>query len=88
MAYHSKPKKKKPMKKKAAPKRKPMKKKKPSKKKVKKATAVRLTKAQEAKLSKHSGHHSAKHMAMMRREMKKGKSFAAAHRMAKKAVGK
>jgi hypothetical protein len=88
MAYHSKPKKKKPMKKKAAPKRKPMKKKKPSKKKVKKATAVRLTKAQEAKLSKYSGHHSAKHMSMMRREMKKGKSFAAAHRMAKKAVGK
>ena len=88
MKYGKPMKKKKPAKKKAPAKRKPAKKKKPSKKKVKKATAVRLTKAQEAKLSKHSGHHSAKHMAMMRREMKKGKSFAAAHRMAKKAVGK
>ena len=75
--------KKKPAKKKPA-KRKPAKKK-PAKKKLK---AVRLTKAQEAKLSKHGGHHSAKHMAMMRREMKKGKSFGAAHKMAKKAVGK
>ena len=88
MKYGKPMKKKKPAKKKAPAKRKPAKKPMKRKKKLKKATAVRLTKAQEAKLSKHSGHHSAKHMAMMRREMKKGKSFAAAHRMAKKAVGK
>ena len=82
------PKKKKPMKKKPA-KRKPAKRKPAKKKKASKKKEVkRLTKAQEAKLSKHSGHHSAKHMAMMRREMKKGKSFAAAHKMAKKKVGK
>ena len=41
----------------------------------------------EATLKKHSVHHSAKHMAMMRKEMKAGASFTAAHKKAQKKVG-
>ena len=47
-----------------------------------------LTKRQQDTLKKHSKHHSAKHMAMMRKEMRAGKSFTAAHKKAQKAVGK
>ena len=50
------------------------KKKKPAKKKE-------LTERQKNTLKKHSEHHSAKHMAMMR-------SFTEAHKKAQKAVGK
>ncbi len=46
-----------------------------------------LTQRQKDTLKKHSKHHSAKHMAMMKKEMKKGKSFSAAHKMAQKKVG-
>tara|TARA_Y100001958_G_C21003362_1_gene386330 strand:- start:509 stop:727 length:219 start_codon:yes stop_codon:yes gene_type:complete len=53
----------------------------------KKATG-KLTARQEATLKKHSVHHSAKHMAMMRKEMKAGSSFTAAHKKAQKKVGK
>ncbi len=76
----------KPVKKKKPAKKKPTKRKSPAKKKVVKLK--KLTKAQKSKLSKHQGHHSAKHNTMMRKLMKEGKSFAAAHRAAKKAVGK
>ena len=48
----------------------------------------KLTSRQEATLKKHSKHHSAKHMAMMRREMKAGSTFTAAHKKAMKKVGK
>ncbi len=54
----------------------------------KKPTAKKLTARQEATLKKHSVHHSAKHMAMMRKEMKAGASFTAAHKKAQKKVGK
>ena len=76
----------KPMKKK-----KPVRKvKKPAKRKVKpaKKKVLKLTDAQKKKLSMHKKHHTAKHMAMMRRLMKEGKSFGAAHRAAQKKVGK
>ena len=47
-----------------------------------------LTKRQKAALAKHAKHHTAKHMAMMRRQMKAGKSFTASHKSAQKKVGK
>ena len=46
-----------------------------------------LTQRQKDTLKKHGKHHSAKHMAMMRKEMRAGKSFTAAHKMAQKKVG-
>ena len=48
----------------------------------------KLTKRQEETLKKHSEHHSAKHMKMMRKEMREGSTFTAAHKKAQKAVGK
>ena len=47
-----------------------------------------LTQRQKDTLKKHSKHHSAKHMAMMRKEMRAGKSFTAAHKKAQRMVGK
>tara|TARA_Y100000816_G_scaffold275518_1_gene243824 strand:+ start:7480 stop:7632 length:153 start_codon:yes stop_codon:yes gene_type:complete len=47
-----------------------------------------LTKRQKATLAKHKKHHTAKHMAFMRTEMKKGSTFTAAHKKAMKKVGK
>ena len=47
-----------------------------------------LTKRQQDTLKKHSKHHSTKHMAMMRKDMRAGMSFSAAHKKAQKAVGK
>jgi len=52
-----------------------------------KALYDKLTKKQKQTMQKHSKHHSAKHMAMMRKEMRAGKSFTAAHKMAQKKVG-
>jgi len=46
-----------------------------------------LTERQKNTLKKHSKHHSAKHMTMMRKEMRAGKSFSAAHKKAQKKVG-
>ena len=40
------------------------------------------------KLKEHSKHHSSKHMTMMKKDIKKGMSFSAAHKKAQKAVGK
>jgi len=48
----------------------------------------KLTKRQQATLRRHASHHTKKHMAFMRREMRKGKSFTAAHRAAMRKVGK
>ena len=48
----------------------------------------KLTKRQQTTLKKHSVHHSKKHMTMMRKEMRAGKSFTAAHKKAKRLVGK
>jgi len=47
-----------------------------------------LTKLQRATLAKHKKHHTAKHMAFMRKEMNKGKTFTQAHTLAMKKVGK
>ena len=48
----------------------------------------KLTDRQKKTLNKHSVHHSKKHMAMMKKEMRAGKSFTAAHKKAQKMVGK
>ena len=52
------------------------------------SVAKKLTKRQQATLRRHASHHTKKHMAFMRREMRKGKSFTAAHRAAMRKVGK
>ena len=48
----------------------------------------KLTDRQKKTLKKHSVHHSKKHMAIMKKEMRAGKSFTAAHKKAQKMVGK
>ena len=48
----------------------------------------KLTDKQKKTLKKHSVHHSKKHMAMMKKEMRAGKSFTAAHKKAQRMVGK
>ena len=47
-----------------------------------------LTQRQKDTLKKHSVHHTSKHMAMMRRLMREGSTFTAAHKKAMKEVGK
>ena len=47
-----------------------------------------LTKRQKETLAKHKLHHTAKHMAFMRKEMNKGKTFTQSHKLAMKKVGK
>tara|TARA_Y100001951_G_scaffold100555_1_gene104130 strand:+ start:2480 stop:2644 length:165 start_codon:yes stop_codon:yes gene_type:complete len=46
-----------------------------------------LTARQEAALKRHSVHHTAKHMAEMRKSMGSGKTFTEAHRLAMRKVG-
>tara|TARA_Y100001938_G_C8023264_1_gene396534 strand:+ start:66 stop:239 length:174 start_codon:yes stop_codon:yes gene_type:complete len=53
-------------------------------KKVKKA----LTKRQENALARHAEHHTQKHMTMMKRLMRSGMTFAAAHKETMKKIGK
>tara|TARA_R100000657_G_C4612107_1_gene64782 strand:+ start:101 stop:301 length:201 start_codon:yes stop_codon:yes gene_type:complete len=63
----------------------------PMKKKrtVKKKSGLRpLTLRQKSTLKRHSVHHTKKHMALMRRLMKQGKTFGHAHKTAMKKVGK
>jgi len=47
-----------------------------------------LTMRQKETLKKHSVHHTAKHMASMRKAMGSGKTFGAAHKEAMKKVGR
>ena len=47
-----------------------------------------LTKRQKDTLKKHSVHHSAKHMTLMRKLMKGGETFTASHKIAQKRAGK
>ena len=47
-----------------------------------------LTKKQKETLAKHKVHHTTKHMAIMRKEMNKGKTFTQSHKLAMKKVGK
>tara|TARA_R100001440_G_scaffold16970_1_gene28743 strand:- start:2923 stop:3075 length:153 start_codon:yes stop_codon:yes gene_type:complete len=49
---------------------------------------AKLTKRQEETLKRHKQHHTAKHMAFMRKEMRNGSTFTAAHKKAMKKVGK
>ena len=49
---------------------------------------ARLTKTQQSTLKKHSVHHSQKHMTEMRKAMREGSTFTAAHKKAMKKVGK
>jgi len=49
---------------------------------------TKLTPRQEAMLKKHSVHHTTKHMTMMRRLMKNGTTFSAAHKKAQKKESK
>ena len=49
---------------------------------------ARLTKRQQSTLKKHSVHHSKKHMSEMRKAMREGSTFTAAHKRAMKKVGK
>jgi len=48
----------------------------------------KLSARQKTTLKKHSKHHTKKHMSSMKKEMRKGKSFTAAHKKAMKKVGK
>ena len=47
-----------------------------------------LTMRQKETLKKHSVHHTAKHIASMRKAMGSGKTFGAAHKEAMKKVGR
>tara|TARA_R100001443_G_scaffold9125_2_gene18724 strand:+ start:134 stop:307 length:174 start_codon:yes stop_codon:yes gene_type:complete len=47
-----------------------------------------LTDRQKTTMKKHSVHHSAKHMASMKKAMLSGKTFTQAHTIAMKKVGK
>lgn len=47
-----------------------------------------MNKRQQLTLKRHSKHHSKKHMKLMETEMKKGRSFTKAHKLALKRVGK
>jgi len=47
-----------------------------------------LTKRQKDTLSKHSKHHTQKHMALMKKLMRGGKTFTQAHKDAMNKVGK
>ena len=54
----------------------------------KRTTRKKLTKRQQATLRRHSKHHTKKHMAFMRTQMRKGKTFTQAHRAAQRKVGR
>ena len=47
-----------------------------------------LTKRQNNTLSRHSAHHTKKHMNFMKKEMEKGSTFTKSHKLALKKVGK
>ena len=55
---------------------------------MKRPKSKALTKRQTDALKRHSVHHTAKHMADMRKSMRSGLSFAQAHRKAMKKVGR
>tara|TARA_R100000541_G_scaffold49085_1_gene56167 strand:+ start:599 stop:763 length:165 start_codon:yes stop_codon:yes gene_type:complete len=47
-----------------------------------------LTKRQQATMKRHRRHHTRKHMAFMKKQMLKGKTYTQAHKLAMKRVGK
>ena len=56
--------------------------------KVKGVDLSKLTKRQQTSMEKHSVHHTAKHLRVMRDMMLKGKTFSESHKEAQKKVGK
>ena len=62
--------------------------KKKAKKKKTSKKKKELTERQKQTLVKHSKHHTPKHMAYMRKEMRGGATFTQAHKQAMKKVGK
>lgn len=48
---------------------------------------MKLTQRQTEAMKRHKKHHSAKHMAFMKKEMMNGKTFTQAHKQAIKKVG-
>ena len=56
--------------------------------KKRKTKLKKLTKRQQATLRRHSRHHTRKHMAFMRMQMRRGKTFEQAHRAAQRKVGR
>ena len=48
----------------------------------------KLTTRQQDTMKKHAKHHTSKHMAEMRKSMRSGSTFTAAHKKAMKKVGK
>ncbi len=61
---------------------------KPMKKSAPQKKSNTLTESQKQRLKTHKQHHTAKHLAMMRKDMKSGMSFTNAHKKAQKMVGK
>ena len=57
-------------------------------KKIKGVSLTALNKRQQTAMTKHSKHHTAKHMKSMVASMKKGKTFTQSHKIAIKKVGK
>ena len=55
---------------------------------TKKTTSKPLTMRQKETLKRHAKHHTAKHMTSMRKAMRGGKTFGAAHKEAMKKVGR
>ena len=53
----------------------------------KKKDTSKLTVQQKETLKKHAVHHTSKHMSEMRKAMRKGRTFTAAHKQAMKKVG-
>lgn len=49
---------------------------------------MELTKRQKEMLAKHKVHHTKKHIDLMIKEMRKGKTFTEAHKIAMKITGK
>ena len=56
--------------------------------KVKGVSMSGLTARQQQAMKKHGKHHTAKHLKDMKKRMKKGASFTAAHKQSQKAVGR
>ena len=74
----------------SAPPKKPPPKKPPMKKppQAKQGKRKELTQRQKDALKRHAEHHSKKHIAMMTKLMKEGKSFSESHKMTMKKIGK
>ena len=60
----------------------------PPRDKITAADLKKLTARQKTLLSKHSEHHSVKHMEFMKRRMRAGDTFSQAHKKAQAKVGK